>query len=131
MFKSFYGLSMDSFPKNMEIKHHFKSNDFTQALNRLEFLKNTKGFGLITDEPGVGKSYLLRYFVNSLNPNLFKCVYIPISTLTVMDFYRALCNGLGINPSHKKMEMFKQIQESIYSYHHSKNITPVITVDEA
>ncbi len=27
--------------------------------------------------------------------------------------------------------MFKQIQESIYTYHHSKNITPVIIVDEA
>ena len=26
---------------------------------------------------------------------------------------------------------FKQIQESIYTYHHMKNITPVIIVDEA
>ena len=48
-----------------------------------------------------------------------------------MDFYRALCSGLGIIPSHKKVIMFKQIQESIYTYHQSKNITPVIIVDEA
>ena len=131
MFKSFYGLTSDPFLKSIETKEHFKSKDFNEALSRLEFLKNTKGFGLITGEPGVGKSFLLRYFVNSLNPNLFKPVYIPISTLTVMDFYRALCSGLGIIPSHKKVIMFKQIQESIYTYHQSKNITPVIIVDEA
>ncbi len=131
MFKTFYGLSADPFPKDIQVKHHFKSQDFTQALSRLEFLKNTKGFGLLTGEPGVGKSFLLRYFIDSLNPSLYKCVYIPISTLTVMDFYRALCDGLGLNPSHKKVGMFKQIQEAVFTYHHSKNITPVIIVDEA
>ncbi|MCK9267769.1 MAG: AAA family ATPase [Alkaliphilus sp.] len=130
MYKAFYGLSDDPFLKSIETKECFSSQDFTEALSRLEFLKSTKGFGLITGEPGVGKSFLLRCFVDSLNPNLFKSVYIPISTLTVMDFYRAVCNGLGIIPAHKKISMFKQIQESIYTYQYSKNITPVIIVDE-
>jgi type II secretory pathway predicted ATPase ExeA len=62
---------------------------------------------------------------------LFKCIYIPISTLTVMEFYRAICSGLGVIPSYKKVDMFKQIQEAIYTYHTAKNITPVIIVDEA
>ena len=131
MYKAFYGLSGDPFLKSIETKEQFKFQGFTEAFSRLEFLKNTKGFGLITGEPGVGKSFLLRCFIDSLNPNLFKPVYIPISTLTVMDFYRAICDGLGIITTHKKVLMFKQIQESIYTYHHSKNITPVIIVDEA
>lgn len=131
MFRTFYGLSQDPFSKDMDVKHCFKSEDFSQGLSRLEFLKSTLGFGLLTGEPGVGKSFLLRYFVSSLNPNLFKYVYIPISTLTVMEFYKALCNGLGVIPSFRKVDMFRQIQESIYTYWHSKNITPVIIVDEA
>lgn len=131
MYKSYYGLSGDPFLKSIETKEQFKFRSFSEALSRLEFLKNTKGFGLVTGEPGVGKSFLLRCFVDSLNPNLFKPVYIPISTLTVMDFYRAICDGLGIITAHKKVLMFKQIQESIYAYFHSKNITPVIIVDEA
>ena len=93
MFKAYYGLSTDPFPKDVDIKNYFPSKDFQEALNRLEFLKETNGFGLITGQPGVGKSFLLRYFVNSLNSNLYKCVYIPISTLTVMDFYRAIGSG--------------------------------------
>lgn len=131
MFQTFYSMSMDPFPKDLEAKHQFKSQDFLQALSRLEFLKKSGGFGLLTGEPGVGKSFLLRCFVETLNPNLFKYVYIPITTLTVMDFYRALCDGLGVNPAHKKILMFKQIQEAIYVLFNSKNITPVIIVDEA
>ncbi|WPC39235.1 ExeA family protein [Clostridium sp. JS66] len=130
MYKTFYGLTFDPFDKNIDLTHSFKFQDFNHALSRLEFLKSVLGIGVLTGEPGVGKSFLLRYFVNSLNPNLYKCIYIPISTLTVMDFYRALCDGLGIIPACKKVTMFKQIQEAIYTYSHSKNITPVIILDE-
>lgn len=41
------------------------------------------------------------------------------------------CNGLGVIPFHKKVGMFRQIQESIYMYRQCKNITPVIIIDEA
>jgi len=130
MYKAYYGLTFDPFTKDTEIKHFFKSSEFKDALSRLEFLKATKGIGLITGEPGIGKSSLIRYFESTLNPNLYKCVYIPLSTLTVMDFYRALCDGLGIIPGYKKVTMFKQIQETIYNYSYNKNITPVIILDE-
>jgi type II secretory pathway predicted ATPase ExeA len=130
MFKVFYGLTFDPFTKEVENKNFYKSNQFNQALSRLEFLKKNRGFGLITGEPGTGKSSLLRYFKESLNPNLYKCVYIPLSTLTVMDFYRALCDGLGVEPACKKVTIFKQIQESIFNYSTNKNITPVIILDE-
>lgn len=130
MYKSYFGFTYDPFSKEVENKNFYKSYQFNQALSRLDFLKQNKGFGLITGEPGAGKSSLLRYFKENLNPNLFKCVYIPLTTLTVMDFYRALCDGLGVEPACKKVTMFNQIQESIYSYHTNKNITPVIIIDE-
>ena len=89
MYRAYYGLTFDPFTKEVNTKNFYKSYQFNQGLSRLDFLKQNKGFGLITGEPGAGKSSLLRYFKESLNPNLFKCVYIPLSTLTVMDFYRA------------------------------------------
>lgn len=130
MYKAFYGLSFDPFTKEVINKNFYKSYHFNQALSRLDFLKQHKGFGLITGEPGTGKSSLVRYFKESLNPNLFKCVYIPLSTLTVMDFYRALCDGLGVEPANRKVTIFKQIQESIFNYSSNKNITPIIILDE-
>ena len=131
MYRAYYGLTFDPFTKEVNTKNFYKSYQFNQGLSRLDFLKQNKGFGLITGEPGAGKSSLLRYFKESLNPNLFKCVYIPLSTLTVMDFYRALCDGLGVEPANKKVTIFKQIQESIFNYATNKNITPIIILDEA
>ena len=72
MYKAFFGLTMDPFSKEVESKNFYKSYQFNQALSRLDFLKQNKGFGLITGEPGTGKSSLLRYFKESLNPNLYK-----------------------------------------------------------
>ncbi|NLN51141.1 MAG: AAA family ATPase, partial [Acholeplasmataceae bacterium] len=48
MFKTYYGLTIDPFTKETETKHFYKSKEFKEALNRLEFLKSTKGIGLIT-----------------------------------------------------------------------------------
>ena len=54
-----------------------------------------------------------------------------MSTLTVIDFYKNLCYGLGITPRQKKIDMFKQIQEAIQNYSKERKITPVILLDEA
>jgi type II secretory pathway predicted ATPase ExeA len=131
MFKAFYGMEFNPFDKNLDTKYCYKSEDFKQASSRLEYLKEIKGFGLFTGNSGTGKSFTLRHFSESLNPNLFKSIYIPVSTLTVMDFYRALSYELGLAPAFKKIDMFKQIQESMGSYYPAKNITPVIILDEA
>lgn len=129
MFTAYYALNFNPFTNEIDTKHNFKSVDFTQVSARLEILKNHKGIGLLSGEPGSGKSFALRCFVSSLNKNMYKVVYIPITTLTVKEFYRALCDGLGIIPAYKKVDMFKQIQESMHNYA-SKNITPVIIIDE-
>ena len=77
-----------------------------------------------------GKTYAIKYFVNNLNKGLYKSVYLCLSTVTVMDFYRSLCIGLGIIPSHRKIDMFNQIQETIKTLVKDRKITPVILLDE-
>ena len=58
-------------------------------------------------------------------------MYLSLSTITVMDFYRGLCTGLGINPMHRKIDMFKQIQDTIKTFVNDRKIIPVIILDEA
>jgi type II secretory pathway predicted ATPase ExeA len=66
-----------------------------------------------------------------LNVGLYKTVYLSLSTITVMDFYKGLCIGLGITPMHRKIDMFKQIQDAIKTYVNDRKITPIIVLDEA
>ncbi len=131
MYKSYWGMEFNPFEKSLDEKYSFKSNDFKQINARLEHLKTTKGIGLFTGLAGTGKTYSLRCFANSLNKNLFKVVYIPLSTVTVIEFYRSLAYGLGIEPVAKKVDLYKLIQERIISLSKSKKITTVAIIDEA
>lgn len=131
MYKMFYGLEFNPFDKSLDTKYHFKSQDFTEALSRLDYLKSVKGIGLFSGSAGTGKTFTLRHFISTLNPSLYKVVYISLSTITVMEFYRNLCFSLGIEPCFKKSDMFRSIQETLISLCRDKKINTIIIFDEA
>ena len=130
MIRSFWGMEFNPFDKDINEKICFKSADHNQAMARLEHLRNVKGIGLFTGQAGTGKTFSLRCFAASLNPNLYKTLYLPLSTVTVMEFYRALAYGLNIEPTFKKIDMYKSIQERIISLSKDRKVTPVIILDE-
>ena len=130
VYKSFYSLSHTPFAKDVKTKDLFLSENLSETIARLNYLKETRGIGLLTGEPGTGKTSALRRFVDALNPSLFKPVYFPMSTGSVMDFYRGISKGLGEEPRFRKVELFNQIQNSVKDYFYEKKITPVIILDE-
>ncbi|MCL1948791.1 MAG: AAA family ATPase [Turicibacter sp.] len=130
MYKTFYSLAREPFPKEVSAKDTFKSSSHQAALRSLDHLKQTRGMGLLTGSPGMGKSLALRVFAHGLNPNLFHCFYHPLSTGTVMDFYHAIVKGLGEEPKYRKVDLFKQIQDGISKMFRERKITPVIILDE-
>lgn len=125
-----YGLEFNPFIKNSK-ETLFESSDYKEATFRLNYIKEIKGFGVITGEPGKGKTTVIRNWSKTLNKSLFKVIYIPLSTLSVMDFYRTLSIELGLEPYFQKNKSFKAIQEEINRLTHDKRITPVIILDEA
>lgn len=130
-FTSFYSMRMNPFDKDLKTKDAFMSSDMKQMQGRLEHLKDYPGIGLFTAPPGMGKTFALRYFSESLNPNLVRFHYICLSTVTTAEFYRQLCVELGLEVSYKKSVMFKRIQDHIYSMKTNKNIHVIICLDEA
>lgn len=130
MFKGFYSLSAVPFRKEIDSKSLFLSQGFSEGLARLEYLKTTRGIGVVVGDAGAGKTSLLRRFTSSLNPSLFKAVYFPLSTVTVADFYRGLTLGLGEEPKFRKVDMFGQIQQALLTLFNNQKITPVIILDE-
>jgi len=130
MYQVFYSLASLPFRKEIDSKNFFTSQCFNEGMARLEYLKSTRGIGVITGEAGAGKTSLLRRFAASLNPSLYKAVYFPLSTVTVSDFYRGLALGLGEEPKSRKIAMFGQIQQSISNLFYNQKITPVLILDE-
>lgn len=130
MYKHFYGLAFNPFDKSSPVKTAFQSRDHLEMQNRLTFLKNTRGIGLFTAPPGMGKTYALRCFADALNPNLCQMTYTCLSTISVTEFYRQLCVQLGLEPSGRKTEMFKSIQDRVRYLIKEKRKTVLVTVDE-
>ena len=69
-----YGLEQDPFLKNSR-DILLDTSESTEVSTRLGFLSDTKGIGILTGEPGQGKTTAARVWKNSLSPALFKTSY--------------------------------------------------------
>ena len=79
----------------------------------------------------MGKSFCLRCFAKSLNPNLYHMEYLCLSTISVADFYKQLCAILGVSDKGGKTGMFKAIQEQVYYLYREKRQPLLLAIDEA
>lgn len=125
-----YGLEFNPFIKNSK-EVLVETQEYKEALFRLNYLLSTKGFGLLTGSAGRGKTTAIRNWASKLNPSLYKVVYSSLSTLTVNDFYKNLAQELGAQPAFRKTDNFKIIQNEINRLALEKRQTPVIIIDEA
>jgi len=132
MYKSYYGLTFNPFDKQyLRESDCFQSHDHNEMTARLNYLKDVRGIGVFTARPGMGKSFALRCFAKSLNPNLFQMEYMCLSTISVAEFYRQFCTCLGVDTNGGKTGMFKAIQERIYYLYKEKRKPMIIAIDEA
>jgi type II secretory pathway predicted ATPase ExeA len=123
-------MRLNPFDKDTEVDKLYPSKDLKELESRLKYMLESRGIFLLVGEPGSGKSTAVRKFAESLGPSLFKPCYLPLTTLTVGDFYGALCMMLGESPRYRKIDMFSQIQRAIKTLYHEHKITPVIIIDE-
>jgi len=132
MFKEYYSFSKNPFDKqSMSEKDAFVSKDHKEATDRLTYLKNIRGIGIFTAEPGFGKTFALRCFAKSLDRNLHEVAYISLSTVSVTEFYRQFCAAIGLDPLHGKQAMFRAIQERLYHLYKEKKKPLLLILDEA
>ena len=87
MYTSFYGMSSNPFIKEESYKYPLESNDYKEMITRLNYIKEIKGIGVFYGENGLGKSYTIKSFIQSLNPDLYKTIYISATLhMSVFDF---------------------------------------------
>lgn len=125
-----FGMEENPFLKNSK-EILFENPEFKEVQMRLNYLLTTRGFGVLTGGSGKGKTTSIRVWSRNLNPSMYKVIYSSLSTLTVMEFYRTLVAGLGLEPQFRKSDNFKLIQSEIQRFSLEKRITPVIIIDEA
>ena len=131
MYRAQYQLTSSVNRKDIAVDELFQSDNFKEAISRLEFIKDKGGFAIVIGKPGVGKTTLVRYFVEKLNSRFYKVAYAPLSTVSVIDFYRQISILLSGEAPSQKSQLFRNIQETIIEYAINKKIIPIIIFDEA
>ena len=131
MYKQFYGLNGEPFDKGIHPQQLYMYPGMNELINRFEYIKKHRGIMLLTGEAGTGKTTSIRYFLNMLPDNLFYPVYLPLSTVGIIEFYKQLNDKLKGDLVMRKHELFKSIQQQILEYTTNRNSVPVIIIDEA
>lgn len=130
MYRAYWNIEYNPFSKEIGINKIYKTEDFNEAITRLEFLEKVRGIGLFTGVPGTGKTYTIKYFLENLNPGLYKVIYLPLTSVSVLDFYRALCVELNLETKGSKTKMFYEIQENIKKIVKEQKKHLIIAIDE-
>ena len=132
MFKAFYGFSKNPFDKqSISENDAFLSKDHKEMTDRLSYIKNIRGVGVFTSQPGFGKTYALRCFAKSLDRNLHEVKYLCLSTISLTEFYRQFCTVMGIDAPYGKPAMFKAIQDRLFHLYKEKRKPLLLIFDEA
>ena len=133
MYTTYYGMSCNPFLKNESINYPFESIDYTQCINRFHYLKEIKGIGLFIGESGYGKTYVVRQFINSLNKDLYKVIYISAQKdMSVFDFFKILSDNLGLDVGAcYKTDIYMNIQKEIKRITLKDKMQIIIIIDDA
>ncbi len=89
-----------------------------------------RGHVLLTGEPGVGKTCVLRAVRSRLPEAGFRLTYCHNATLGRRDFYRQLCLALGLSPKATAAAVFFAITSHVAELR-TERIHPAFLLDEA
>jgi MSHA biogenesis protein MshM len=98
---------------------------------RFDWLLQSPGVGLLTGEPGVGKTAALRHLTTALNPHRYQVLYQAETDFGRVDIYRALAHALGVEPNYRRAALWRGIKSRVHELVHAKQVTPLWIIDEA
>jgi type II secretory pathway predicted ATPase ExeA len=96
VYRKHFGIARHPFEKGLAPEDLFASSAASELEVRLRYLLDLRGIGLVTGEPGGGKTTLCRKVVSSLHSGLYRVFYVPLSTGNVMDIYKSIAWELGL-----------------------------------
>ena len=130
MYRQHFGLTALPFEPPADSRALFLSVGARETESRLRHLLELRGIGLLTGEPGCGKTSACRRVTDTLNPGLFRVAYVRLSTGTVIDIYQAIGWALGLDTPRYRAPACQAIRTEIRRLGEAGQL-PLLILDEA
>jgi general secretion pathway protein A len=126
MYQEHFQLKRQPFSEHAAVSSLWIDQRMKEALARLTFLIDHAALGLVTGPSGVGKSALLKCFLDKL-PQRCEAVYCHLTHLPSSGLLKVLVGQMGEVPRRGKDRLFEQI------YQAAKRVegTLLLVIDEA
>lgn len=129
MYQSFFGLTQAPLGKNST--QLWDNGQLTGLTQQFNWLLQSPGIGLLIAEPGLGKTAALRQITHELNPQQYRVYYTADTDFGRLEFYRQLAILLGLPPSYRRSQLWRNIKDHITHLTTQKNLLPILIIDEA
>src|SRR5579863_7626765 len=124
-----FGLKHDPLGKN--IRSTVQSQQSTQLKQKLDWLLQSRGIGLITGDAGTGKTTALREWVNSLNPMTHHVIYQSDNHFQAFDIYSQFAESLGLEKYARYSTLWRALKRELLNLMDNKQLSPIWILDEA
>ena len=132
MYRQRFGLTGHPFPKNAKGDKLFTDSDGYRRLERLfGMLIEDPGLGILTAEPGTGKTAAIRNLAHALPEPQYRIVYLCDTQVGPVDLYRTLAWELGIEPAFRRVALWRDLKARLLHMVDERDERPVLIIDEA
>lgn len=121
------------FERDLPVSALYLSPKMQELLSRLEYVAKKRMFAVVTGDVGIGKTTIIRRFVDMLDTTLYRCVYIADSALRPRVFYWEVLTQLvgDLKPGFYRSECKRKMMSHMHHMLDDSNITSVVIIDEA
>lgn len=109
----------------------WESDGARELSTRFQWLLRTPGIGLITGEPGVGKTVALSKLCQSLSAHEYQVIYHSETDFGRLDLYRQLALDFGLAGSSRRASIWRAIKAHIREMTQHQRRLPIWIIDEA
>lgn len=132
MYRKRFGLTGHPMPKNAQGKTFFdKTPNYDRLRRAFDRLVDDPGLGLLTGDPGVGKTAAIRNLCAALPKPDHLVLYLCDTAVSPLDLYRTLAIELGVRPSHRRADLWSDIKKTLVHMVDERGTAPLVVIDEA